>query len=45
MPGRDDQVVEPLDEAGILRDNGIAWSGEGRPESLDLLALKNVWSD
>lgn len=38
-----DQVVEQLIEAGILRDNGIAWADEDEPDTVYERDLANVW--
>lgn len=38
-----DAVVQQLFEAGILRDNGIAWSDEDEPEAVYERDLVNVW--
>jgi hypothetical protein len=44
-PDVTDQVVEQLVEAGILRDEGIAWADEAEPQTVYERALRNVWME
>jgi len=40
-----DQIIEQLVEAGILRDEGIAWADEAEPQAVYERAVRNVWMD
>ncbi len=40
-----DIVVTSLIEAGILVDEGIAWTDEEEPEQVYIRALRNKWMD
>jgi hypothetical protein len=39
------RVVQQLVEAGILRDEGIAWADETEPQKVYMRALRNVWME
>jgi hypothetical protein len=44
-PDVTDHVIRQLVEAGILRDEGIAWADEAEPQTVYIRALRNVWME
>lgn len=42
-PDRTDRLIESLIEAGLLRDDGIAWRDEDEPQTVFERDIRNIW--